>query len=216
MDTLADFLSSLRAGGVAALGGEKEPAEGDVAPGLAGLDADARLEFPGEAPDFRPEVALWATRLLQRICQAIAKREIAASEASTWLQTPCPAPLDAATVFSADLLLHHLPDLLALARRMSADDPVVAGLLELARAWPFSSVRVSECGDSDAPALAIIAAHPGLLAEYADRVLARTDLARVGRHPAVDEALRAALGAHDSLAPKIAARLRGDAASSAA
>ncbi len=207
MSTLADFVDALRESGVAAVAADASPpAEGDLPAALGRLDEAARAEFPGEAPPLRAEAGAWAARLLHAACLATVDRDLSADEAVRRLRAPCPGALpDAATVWSADILLPRLPELLGLARRMSASDPVTAQLQRLARAWPFSSVGA---GSLARPLLlGPVPRDLALRRAYADRILQHDDAGRVGDDPAVDDALRAALGLHPELAPAVAARL---------
>lgn len=214
--TLAEFLVNLREQGVALLSEEGEVPEGNLAAEIATLDRRVREEFPGDAPALRKDVTAWAGGLLRRACLAIVHREVEADLAAQWLARPCPEPASAEVVYSADLVLQHLPQLHQLAQRLSARDPVTASLREFAAQWPHSSVGVAGLAiPPEHPHLPIISGQPGLLRAHADRILERRDLTRVGMHPAIDDALRAALGHHTELAPDFARALEARAANAA-
>lgn len=204
---LAEFIAQLRATGVAALSGARWLPAGPLAEELQTLDHAERAEFPGEAPGFEPAAAAWAAELLHQACLAVVDREVEADEARRWLIKPCPQPASTAVIYSADLLLRHLPESLALARRLSARDPVTAALEELARHWPLSAVGATVAPLPTHPHYLLIAGHAGLRRVFADRILTRGDRARLGLHPLLDDAVRAALGAHSELAPELAAAL---------
>lgn len=183
------------------------PASPDVLGGLAQavqeLDHLARPELAFDAPALVPAAGEWALLLLYRGCQALVHREIEAGAVRAALSRPCPAPPSPGACYSADLALRFLPDLLRLARGIAEDDPLVEGLRTVARAWPLSSVGAGQLGELD---VTPFIDHPSLRRLYADRVIERADLSRPD-HPAVREAVRAALGAFPQLAPRVAAAL---------
>ena len=116
------------------------------------------------------------------------------------LSQPCPGPIDPATIYSVDLTLRWLPDLLTLARAAATRDVLVDELLRLAREWPLSSVGIKDLPGSEPGA---IVEHPSLLQLYVDRIIARRDKSRLG-HPAVDRGVRTALGMFPELCPELA------------
>ncbi len=208
MSTLAEFVAGLRESGLAALEAEVELAPGELADELRALDLAMREEFPGDAPAFDPAAAGWAAEIVHRTCVAIGNRAVPAEEALRWLGRPSPDPRNPAVIYSVDLLLRHLPELHALARRMSAGDPVVPALLQLGANWPLSSVGLPGVVLSNpSAALEPIAVHRGLRLHYADRVLARGDASRLGQDVRIDDTLRAALGHYPGLAPSLAKAL---------
>ena len=117
------------------------------------------MELTGIAPDLNVPAAEWAAVRLYRGCQALVCRELPPAEMQGMLREPCPEPISVAVDYSVDLVLRFLPGLVALARRVCRDDPLVEELLVLGRAWPLSSVGIQELGAVDA---ARLRAHPGL------------------------------------------------------
>lgn len=209
MGSLAEFIAQLRETGVASLSGANWVQAGPLAAEVAKLDAVTRDEFPGEAPALELPAAAWAAELLHQACLAVVQREVSAEEAARWLAKPCPLPASPAVIYSADLLLRHLPELHQLARRLSARDPVTAGLAQLCGQWPYSSVGVANAGIAEGhPHLAHLAGHAGLRRAYVDRLFARGDLSRLGQNSLIDDELRAALGEYPDLAPAFATKLR--------
>jgi hypothetical protein len=201
--TLPAFLQTLqRAGRVqietAALpeGAEREAAR----PVLRELDARVRLEFPGEAPPLQAEAALWGAVQLYRACQFLVHRETSAALITETLATPCPWPLEAPVTYALDLTFCHLGSVLRLARGLSPEDPLVAGLQDLASRHPYSSVGIPDTAPVEpGPFLE----HPGMLQVYTDRILQARDLERL-HHPAVRAAADRTLGAHPELCPEAA------------
>lgn len=171
---------------------------------LAALHARAAADLAGDAPPLDLPAARWAARLVFDACQALAHRSAPADEVRSALAAPCPSPAGPSTSLSADLILQLLPDLLRLARPLGDDDALTAGLRALGRAWPLSSVG-APLGPGPWPLDGVVA-HPGLRALYADRVLLRADLSRLG-DPRVDDALREALGGRPELCPPVARAL---------
>jgi hypothetical protein len=211
--SLASFLSSLREHGrpkVPPPVRAETPAElGQAAAILAEMEREARLEAPGDPPAYAPDLGLWAALTLYRASQAFVHRELGSDDVHRLLSAAPPIAQDpASAAWSADLALRWLPDLVACARGVSEDDPLVLRLLALARDWPLSSVGVRGL-DRLAPGAA--AEHPTLLRLYIDRILDRRDASRLA-DPRVAEAARVAIGAHPELAPEIAAALAAETA----
>lgn len=176
---------------------EKPPSATEVGPILMELDLAARIEMAGDAPPLSMGPALWAAWMLYQGCQFLTFREMDAGLVKARLATPCPAAPSPWVSYSVDLAMRYLPDLVALARGLSPSDPLVAGLLVMARTWPLSSVGITGVGPVQVGGFA---SHPSLLALYVDRVLERKDTTRL-EDAQVREAVRAALGDHPSLAP---------------
>ena len=171
---------------------------------LRELDLLARAELAGDAPEFRPDAALWAATALHQACQFLIFREVSAETVRAALAVPCPETPSPAVCYSVDLSLRYLPDLLALARGAAEDDPLNVGLLALAKAWPLSSVGIKNLPPSD---IAAFIAHPSLRRLYADRIIQFADRSRLD-DPRVLEAVREGIGAFPELAPALAADLK--------
>lgn len=163
----------------------------------------AVLEFPGQPPPLDLAVALWAALVVYRGCQLAVYRELDEGAIDELLLPACPAAETASRHYSADLAFVFLLDLIRQARAAAADDPLVGRLRELAAQWPLSSVGVS---DLEPQNVAEIAADPGLLRQYVDRILAKKDWSRL-KHPAVRAAAQQALGMHTALWPDAAKHL---------
>ena len=173
----------------------------DLGGAVRELDRLARPDLPFDPPPLAGSVGEWALLTVYRACQALVHRDIEPDAVRAALAVPCPVPPSPAVCYSADLALRVLPDLIGLARGVARDDPLVAALETLARAWPLSSVGVGGLGPVDVRAFVD---DPCLRRLYADRIIERADASRVD-HPAVRDAVRAALGAFPELAPRLAA-----------
>jgi hypothetical protein len=170
---------------------------------IEAIDSAARAEVAYVAPPLLWEVTQWAAERLYRACQFLVYREIGADEVRADSAVKCPAPPSPATCYSADLVLRYLPDVFALARGIAREDPLVDGLLELARAWALSSVGVPDVGEVD---VTPFVRHAGLRRLYVDRIITRDDRSRVG-DAEIAQAVREAVGAFPSLCPGIWAAL---------
>ena len=170
---------------------------------LRQLDGIAREEFGAELPQFSPEAALWAARLVYRLCQFTVCRDIGAERIAAVCREACPVARSPEMNWSADLTLRHLPKLFQLARHLSEGDPLVQHLKQIATAWPLSSVGIAGLENLS---LESFIQHPGLRRLYLDRVVATDDISRLN-DPRVSDLLRADLGIHHELAPTIASKL---------
>jgi MoxR-vWA-beta-propeller ternary system domain bpX4 len=163
------------------------------------LDLSARPHLAYDPPPLSRPAAGWALLLLYRASQALVCREIDGQAIRAVLAAPCPEAPWPSACYSADLSLRYLPELLSLARGIARDDPLVDGLLALAKAWPLSSVGVPGIEPTDASAFL---SHPSLRQLYVDRIIERGDAARLA-DPAVREVVRQAVGGFPNLASKL-------------
>ena len=166
-------------------------------------DAAIRLEFPGDAPGYEPEVALWGAVRFHQACRFAVYREVPAEAIDAAFAEPAPIAAPAARYYLVDLTHRFLPDLARLVRTAAAADPLGDHLRTWARQWPLSSVGMSGVEfDPREPAWE----HRGLLRYYVDRIVAAGDVARLA-DPRVRRELRRVLGEHEDLAPTLAKAL---------
>jgi hypothetical protein len=161
------------------------------------MDAAARAEVAYEAPALVMDVARWAAERLYQACQFLVYRDVEAEVVRAGCVVVCPARPSPDVCYSADLVLRHLGEVYALARGVAREDPLVEGLLKLAREWPLSSVGMAEVGTVDVSAFV---GHAGLRRLYVDRIIERGDRSRLD-HPLVVAAVREAVGAFPEIAP---------------
>lgn len=178
------------------------PAE--LAEALREVDALARAEAPGAAPELDLAAAAWALERVLGACRALVERSLSAKEVEELVCVPLPAPRSAAVLWSADLTLRFLPDLCALARGVARDDPLVTALARLARDWPLSAAGLALGGDGAPELPEALRADACLRGLLVDRVLARGSV-ELEAVPWIAEALGAAVGAH--LFPRRRSRL---------
>lgn len=163
---------------------------------LADLGTD-----PHQHPPFKQDVALEALRCLYRICHALVDRALPAGEVEAIFTSMPPDPIDAGDMLSADVALRHLPTIHRWAKSLNADDPLLSGLAAIGLRFPLSSVGM---GPLPLPLdLSLLKRHPQIWRLYIDRVIERQDESRL-TDSEVKAAVRDALGAHHSLAPRLA------------
>ena len=208
--SLRSFLIDLRETGRARVEAFTSPLADDMAKVhevLSELDSRARLEMPFQPPQLSLSAALWGATMLYRSSQFLVFRELGADLVKKTLSSRCPERPSPETSYSVDLTFRYLPDLVSLARGIAEDDPLVGGLLVLARTWPLSSVGILGVGDVD---VSPFMPHPSLRQTYVDRILERRDLSRLS-DPRVREAAQEALGLFTDLCPTVASILGDEA-----
>jgi hypothetical protein len=166
-----------------------------------------RQTLPGEAPPFQLEAATWAATQLYRACQYSVFRDEGPDFAFEPVEGESELRGRAETHYSVDLTFRFLPDLVRQVRAIAIDDPLGNVLLAWARAWPLSSVGIGGLDAQDLRgAIAPIVNHASLLSLYVDRIIERGDSSRLD-DAAVRQAVAAAIGVHDGLAPQLTTAL---------
>ena len=204
VDSLATFLQTLTSEGLALVDRSLVlEASAEAIASWHALEEAGRSMLPGDAPPLDAEAGLWGARRLYHACQAIMCRDLDTEEVRPLILAPPPFSRSVAVDYSVDVCLRYLPEVLDVARKLAASDPVNQLLHELAQAWPLSSVGLNlpDLGD-----VSPFWNHATLRRLYVDRIMAR-EATHAVQHPLVADAVRAALGAHTSLAPKVAASL---------
>lgn len=158
---------------------------------LRSYHAEDALQMPHSAPAFDAPAALWAAGALYYTVQLTLVRELEEAVIAEALPDFA-AALTPEVLYSADLTLRYLPDLLHLAKGLAPGDALVARLQALGRQWPLSFVSSELPGPA---AEARVLAHPALRQEYVDRLIRAQDRRRAGQDP-IRPLVQAALGAH--------------------
>ena len=112
------------------------------------------LNFPGAAPSFEPDAAVWAARIVFNASQLLLFREKDAQDIVELL-SPYSGPMTPAAILSADLCLRCLPDVIVKAREINPDDPLIGLLEDLLQVWHYSGIgyfRLPEGGGEPAGA----------------------------------------------------------------
>lgn len=175
---------------------------------LAEIEGQHRPAWPGSPPRLAVEPARWAAVLFFRACQFVAFRDLGEQAIQQTFQPECPGEDSAATHYSVDLTFRYLPDLLRLARTPAEGDPLIEHLRHWADRWPLSSVGIAGAQPVNVDA---VVDHPSLLGMYADRIIARGDLSRLG-DLRVRQRVAESLGGFPELAPPVAAALQSSTA----
>lgn len=176
---------------------------------LIEYEAVSRQDLPGTPPGLSLPALRWSLARFHSACRFLVYRDFAAEDVEQEFAMICPeleSPTDPAVHYTVDLLFRYLPDLVRLARAAAANDPLVIQLGRLANHWPLSTVGMEGVVPTS---ISGFADDPALLALYADRIIAREDVGRMG-DPRVDAAVRQALGAFPELAPALAQKLSAD------
>lgn len=142
---------------------------------------DDKLDMPLQAPPFTESVAIWAAEYFYNAVQLTIVRE-AGEELVIEKLKLYKAPINASAIYSADLILRHLPRLLDLAKGLAPADRLVKELRNAAIQWPFSSVGVELDQPVDDAALF---ADPSLKLAYVDRIVQQKDKHRLSNEEVV-------------------------------
>jgi hypothetical protein len=155
-----------------------EPADLEVTKQLL-LDFynEDRLEMPYEVPAWSEKAALWAAKYFYQATQFTIVRD-ADIEAIEETLNPFPSEIRAEEIYSADLVLRHLPELYDLTKGLAPADKLVKNLLVQAICWPFSSVGIKLEGEINDK---VILANASLRQTYIDRIIYKKDISRVNK-----------------------------------
>ncbi len=133
------------------------------------------LHMPFSAPNFHSNAALWAAKYIYYSLQLVLLRDIELEQIQQLL-VDYDGTDTAEEIYSADLMLRFLPDVLKLANGLSPEDPLVYKLKETAAKWPFSSVGMEGLRIGT---MQNIFVHPSLRQAYIDRVITKKDISRI-------------------------------------
>jgi hypothetical protein len=161
---------------------------------LRGYHAEDALQMPLVAPAFSSEAALWGAVYLYRATQFVLIRDLGEEAVQSHLND-FSGPVTAEAIYSADLTLRYLPDLLQLAKGLAPDDVLVTCIQHTLTQWPFSSVGTEAAAQADyQPVLA----HDSLKYAYIDRIIKHKDTRRASGEE-VAELISEVMGAHAAL-----------------
>jgi len=147
-------------------------------------------EMPGTAPVFYPEAALWAASYFYNAVQFTVIRDLEADEMKTYL-APFKNEKTHAAIYSADLVLRHMPILLKLAKGLAPADVLLSVLQQTMVEWPFSAAGLL----NDKMDFQSIFLHPSLKAAFIDRIIRQKD-GMGTKLPLLINGIREALGKH--------------------
>jgi hypothetical protein len=199
MSALCVFLESLSSGEVVVRPGPEVPAMDHTAEALLRqlYQADS-WHLPGQQLPLRMEAAGKAARWLYAAAMCYADRSIHAATLEQMLQVIPSGGADAATHYSMDLVLRHLPALHDLATALAPADLLTQRLAEQAQQWPLSGVGIPQLKQ---PEISVLQSDTGLWRLYLDRCQAQASPA-AQVEPGVISAAKDRLGMHPALARK--------------
>lgn len=144
-------------------------------------------EMPLTAPAFNQQAALWAAKYFYTAVQLTVLRD-EGEEVIKEKLVPFSESLDAAAMYSADLILRYLPSLLQLSKGLSPADVLVKVLEQTAAAWPFSSIGIDT---AEVKNESTIFSDASLSIAYTDRLIAARDIKRIAGAEIKDHILSA-------------------------
>jgi hypothetical protein len=176
---LSHFITTLLAEGKVSVQGQLAPPEesdiisaGEILYRYYGNDI---LEMPLTAPAYSDKAAVWAAAYLYKAIHLAINRDAEAVMIRELL-SPFPEPITPSVIYSADLMLRHLPQLLHLAKGLAPADILVEELKHTAGYWPFSSVGIELDTTTNEE---ILFSHPSLKYAYIDRIIREKDKKRI-------------------------------------
>lgn len=152
------------------------------------------LDMPGIPPAFEPEAALWSAAFLYHSIQLVLLRHLGEDAIHEYLK-PYDGTASPAAIYSADLCLLQLPNLLSLAKALAPDDPLVLHLKETLKLWPFSAAEIDLLQEAG---IAPVLKDPCLQRVYIDRIIDSGNIKKASREP-IQTLVRETLGDHASL-----------------
>ncbi len=217
MTPLADFLTALWETGQVAVpelspGGKSDISPADVTEATLRLHcyaSDERTALPGVPPTVDAAAAMWGLTAMFAACSLIVHRQQTVEMFASQFDSQQLDSSSSNVVYSVDLALRFLPDVHRLATKLSESDPLCDVLEELGRRWPLSSVGMSfrEPQETSAVDTAAWWSDDCLRQVYLDRIIEREDFMRL-HESCVADSLRAVIGIHDDLSPKISSALK--------
>jgi hypothetical protein len=207
--TVARFVESLFTGGRVRVGESvdrnaqlRHPTSEDLQEAesiLKDLESSYRADLPDNPPAISDKAMIWGAVTTYYTSSFLAYRDAGEEAIRLALSVPCPEAPSPSVCYSVDLTLRFLPDLVRLARAVSANDPLVDILTSLARQWPLSSVGIADVEPVDVTSFVD---NNCLLQLYTDRIIATKDRSRL-KEQIVRDKIRSAIGLHSELAPEL-------------
>lgn len=148
------------------------------------------VEYPGEAPAFEGNSAVWAARTVYMASQLLLYREKTVHGMLESLPAFSGVPTPGA-ILSADLCLRFLPAVLEKAKEISPEDELIGVLEAHLTAWHFSGIGYRL--DPEVLSWDIVLSDGCVKQLYVDRVVMRK-VQTLAAHPLLRAAVMAALG----------------------
>jgi MoxR-vWA-beta-propeller ternary system domain bpX4 len=150
------------------------------------------LNVPNKAPAFNKKAAVWGAKIIYTACQLILYRENKEDE----LPSLFPAfenEINVDTIFSADLCLRFLPQIITETKHIDPDDKLINILEAILKQWHFSSIGYNlKTADLN---FEIIFGNECLQKLYVDRVIEKKDTEKA-TFPVVQKKIKEVFGIH--------------------
>ncbi|MCE3227288.1 MAG: hypothetical protein K0S32_1839 [Bacteroidetes bacterium] len=156
---------------------------------LKNIYEQSKSEMPSGVPEFDADAALWGSMILYRCIQFVMIRNLEAEEIEKRI-TDFKSESTPSSVYSADLCLRYLPDVLRFAVSLAPDDPLVVRIKQLAEQWPFSSVGIKTNPETES---SVSFDNRSLMKSYVDRIIDKKDLSKINNNNLKEE-VEAVLG----------------------
>ncbi len=173
---------------------------------LSGEYQNESLDYPGQAPEFNPEAALWAAKTIYLAAQLILYRDHKEADLGG-LFPDFEGNSDPSAMLSADLCLRFLPDMLFQLKVIDTQDGLIDLLLKTAYNWHYSSMRFPL--DTGELSFEVIHSDDCLRQLYANRIIEYKKL-KLAEHPACYETVKASLGMYGEVLWKEFTLVRND------
>ncbi len=154
-----------------------------------------RLEMPLTPPDFSEEAALWGAAYCYNSLQMMMMRTAEEDMIGSYLKG-FEGAYNASAIYSADLILRYLPDLLKTAKGLAPADSLVDYITQTASQWPFSIAN--EQVNHDEARIEMILNDASLRIAYADRII-KSKNKKLAEKDKIKEIINEALGNHASV-----------------
>jgi MoxR-vWA-beta-propeller ternary system domain bpX4 len=152
------------------------------------------LNAPNNAPLFDAKAAVWAAKMIYTACQLILYRENKEDELPSLFPSFDHA-INAGTIFSADLCLRFLPQVITETKHIDPDDKLINILEAILKQWHFSSIGYNlKTADLN---FEIIFGNECLQKLYVDRVIEKKDTAKAAL-PNIQEKVKEIFGIYGS------------------
>lgn len=164
--------------------------EADVVSFLKAEYGNEVLEYPGTAPAFNSDAALWSAKVVYLSAQLLLYRNNKVTDLPQLLPVYGHVA-DSGAWLSADLCLRFLPDMLTQLKLIDSEDTLISLLEAYLQQWHYSGVGYSLAVDQ--LDFTLVQSDPCLFQMYCDRIFEHRKL-ELARHPVFGKSIAAQLG----------------------
>lgn len=202
LNRVLQFIQQLTIDGVVRLHGPERATQTEISAAAAWVldyEPELRQHWPWTPPACDRAAIERTIENLYRASQLAVFRELGPEEISQLDPQLAVTNDSAEVVYSVDLVLRFLPDLMRIVRGMNPEDPLLGVLNGWGVLWPLSSVGIPDLKISS---IEPILSTPCLSQLYIDRVIETGAVDRLS-DLRVSERVRGAIGAFPELSPKL-------------